>query len=276
MIFRRVLFCPPTYFQVRDVKNPFMRPGAEMNQQLALLQWQAVRAAFEKAGFETVTIEAVLDLEDMVFANNQVFVGENEAGPFIVPSRMRFVSRQREVPYFVKWFRARDYSVFDLELAGDDYLEGHGDLLWQPDGSKVWAGYGIRSSKPGIKKFFAAMRDIAIDVIPLELVDQTFYHLDTCLAPLSADAVLTYPGAFSKDALRAIRDNVDRVYEVSREEALQFVCNGVAAGNYYITPRMAPSLERALAKEKLTGVVVDTSEFEKSGGSVCCLKLFIP
>lgn len=275
MSLRRVLFCPPTYFQVRDVKNPFMRPGAEINQQLAIQQWQAVRAAFEKAGLDTLTIEAVSDLEDMVFANNQVFVGESKDGPFIVPSRMRFASRQREVPHFVEWFRGRGYNVFDLELADDEYLEGHGDLLWQPDGSKVWAGYGIRSSKQGVKNFFAAMRDIAIDVIPLELVDQTFYHLDTCLAPLAHDAVLIYPGAFSNQALQAIRDNVSRVYEVSREEALQFVCNGVAAGNYYISARVSASLEEALDNEKLTPMVVDTSEFEKSGGSVCCLKLFI-
>jgi hypothetical protein len=34
-------------------------------------------------------------------------------------------------------------------------------------------------------------------------------------------------------------------------------------------------LERALHREKLTPVVVSTSEFEKSGGSVCCIKLFI-
>ena len=59
-------------------------------------------------------------------------------------------------------------------------------------------------------------------------------------------------------------------------EALGFVCNGVAANGHFITPRLGPGLGRALEREELEPVVVETSEFEKSGGSVCCLKLFYP
>lgn len=274
MNFRRVLFCPPSYFEVRDVKNAFMSPDQPVDKKLALQQWRGVRAAFEKAGFETLAIDPAPDLEDMVFANNQVFVGESRAGAFIVPSRMRFSSRQREVPFFVEWFRKRGYKVRELAF-GEDYLEGHGDLLWHPDGSKVWAGFGVRSTKGGAEKFESSMQEMGIKVIPLELIDPTFYHLDTCLAPLSSDAVLIYPGAFSNEALRAIRLNVNRVHEVSRKAALQFVCNGVAANQSFITPAMCAELEKALEHEGLRPAVVDTSEFQKSGGSVCCVKLFI-
>src|SRR5688572_2747087 len=185
MTFSRVLFCPPTYFEVREMKNAFMRPGEPIDNALALQQWKAVRAAFEQAGLETLTIDPIPDLEDMVFINNQVFVGESKnTGPFIVPSRMRFASRQKEVPHVVKWFEARRYKVCDLDLA-NEYLEGHGDLLWQAGIVKVWAGFGVRSSKGGVEKFAAFMRELGIEVIPLELVDATCYHLDTCLAPLS-------------------------------------------------------------------------------------------
>lgn len=276
MRFQRVLLCPPTYFEVRDVKNPFMRAGQTVDKALALKQWEKVRAAFEQAGIEAVTIDAVPDLEDMVFINNPVFVGESrELGPFIVPSRMRFASRQREVPHVVEWFQGRGYKVCELDLAGE-YLEGHGDLLWQPDGAKVWAGFGARSRKGAVERFAAAMRKLGIEVVPLPLVDPIFYHLDTCLAPLSSDAVLIYPGAFSPEAQQAIYKNVGRAHEVTREEALKFVCNGVAANQRYITPQLTPMLERVLNREKLTPVVVSTSEFEKSGGSVCCMKLFLP
>jgi N-dimethylarginine dimethylaminohydrolase len=275
MTFRRVLFCPPTYFEVRDAQNPFMRPGQAVDKALALKQWQGVRAAFEQAGMETLAIDPVADIEDMVFINNQVFVGESrELGPFIVPSRMRFSSRQREVPHVVQWFHARGYKVCELDLTGE-YLEGHGDLLWQAESSKVWAGFGARSSKAGVERFAASMGKLGIEVVPLHLVDPIFYHLDTCLAPLSSDTVLIYPGAFSLDAQQAIHKNVTRAHEVSREEALKFVCNGVSASGRYITPQLTPMLERALHREKLTPVVVSTSQFEKSGGSVCCIKLFI-
>jgi N-dimethylarginine dimethylaminohydrolase len=276
MKFQRVLFCPPAHFEVRDAQNPFMRPGQAVDKTLALKQWEGVCAAFEQAGLESLTIDPVADLEDMVFINNQVFVGANkELGPFVVPSRMRFASREREVPHVVEWFRTRGYKLIELDLAGE-YLEGHGDLLWHPDGSKVWAGFGVRSSRAGVEKFAGSMRKLGIEVVPLQLVDPIFYHLDTCLAPLSSGAVLIYPGAFSPEAQQTIYQNVARAHEVTRDEALKFVCNGVAANRHYITPRLTPMLERALKRERLAPLVISTSEFEKSGGSVCCIKLLLP
>jgi N-dimethylarginine dimethylaminohydrolase len=271
----RALFCPPTYFEIRDVKNPFMRGAGPVNIEKAQAEWDDVRRAFEEAGVATEVIPAVPDLEDMVFANNQVFVGQTREGErFIVPSHMRFPSRQREVPYFVEWFRGRGYRVVELDLT-NEFLEGHGDLLWHADGSKVWAGHGFRNSRGGVERFAEAMHKLEIDVIPLELVDGRFYHLDTCFAPLTAEAVVIYPGAFSREALASIRANCPRVHEVEEQEALGFVCNGVAANGRFITPRLDSGLIRALARESLEPVVVETSEFEKSGGSVCCLKLFI-
>jgi N-dimethylarginine dimethylaminohydrolase len=271
---QRALFCPPTYYEIRDVKNPFMQNATPVDRDLARSQWDEVRRAFEAAGFATATIEAIPDLEDMVFANNQVFVGPHTDGPFIVPSRMRFASRQREVPYFVEWFRERGYRVFELDF-GEEFLEGHGDLLWNADYSCVWAGHGIRSSRGGVEKFSRAMAHMGIEVVPLELVDARFYHLDTCLAPLTAEAVLVYPGAFTGEALEDIHSRTPRVYEVGTEDALQFVCNGVVAGGRFITAQLTPRLAQALALEGLQPIKVETSEFEKSGGSVCCLKLFL-
>jgi len=271
----RVLFCPPTYFEVCDVKNPFMQNAAPVDKELALQQWEGVRRAFEEAGFALAGIDPVPGLEDMVFANNPVFVGRQEgAGPFIVPSRMCFPSRQREVPYYVEWFRERGYRVLELEF-GEEFLEGHGDLLWHADFSCVWAGHGIRSTRDGVEKFSLLMASMEIEVVPLELVDPRFYHLDTCLAPLTAEAVLVYPGAFTAAALATVHRRCPRVYEVGTEDALQFVCNGVAAGGRFITPQLTPRLSQALAIEGLRPVQVATSEFEKSGGSVCCLKLFV-
>jgi hypothetical protein len=39
---------------------------------------------------------------------------------------------------------------------------------------------------------------------------------------------------------------------------------------------MTPQLEGILQQESLTPVVVDTSEFEKAGGSCFCMKAFLP
>lgn len=269
-----VLVCPPTYFTVRDVKNPFMDVETPVDYDLAREQWDELCAAFHEAGFETLQIEPVEDLEDMVFTANQTFVGFPGRKPFAVPSRMRHESREREVPYFVEWFRKRGFEIVDVDL-GEEFLEGGGDLLWHPDGSRVWAGFGFRSSEGGVRRFAQSMESRRIPVRPLQLIDERFYHLDTCFAPLTAQAALVYPGAFDEASLKKLSEAFPRLYQVSELEALTFVCNGVVANDCYITSHVYDGVRAALAREGLEPRLVDLSEFEKAGGSAFCLKMLV-
>jgi N-dimethylarginine dimethylaminohydrolase len=269
----RALMCPPTFFDVREVKNVHMRHP--IDHVLAQHQWENLRRALEDAGVLVETVPPVQELEDMVFAANQVFVGESDKiGKFIVPSEMRYLIRQREVPYYVDWFQSRGYQVITLNLAGE-YLEGHGDLLWHPDRSKIYAGYGFRSTLGAVKKFAVAMQDLGFSVIPLQLVDDHCYHLDTCFCPLNQQAVMIYPGAYSSESLAEVRKGWERIHELTRVEAQQFMGNGIVVNGRYITPRITDNLSSILKQEGLTPVLVDTSEYEKSGGSVFCMKTFI-
>lgn len=265
-----VLLSPPTYYEVRDVKNPFMQRGHPVDRERAQRQWEGVCARFSEVGFEPLIIPAVEDLEDMVFTGDQVFVGRSlKEGKFVVPSTMRFYSRRREIPYVLEWFRQHGYQVLDLEL-NHDFLEG-GDLLWHLDHSVVWAGYGIRSTKVGVDRFAANMKELGIEVLPLEITDRMFFHLETCLTPLSAGAVMVYAGAFSPAAMAKIRERCTRVYEVDREDAMKFVCNGVVANGNYINGFVSHCAAEALEREEIVPAAVETSEFEKSGASVGAL-----
>jgi N-dimethylarginine dimethylaminohydrolase len=262
--------CAPTFFDVKEAKNPHMR--LPIDRVRAQHQWQNLCSALERAGVQVETIDPVKDLEDMVFAANQVFVGRSDKiGNFIVPSEMRYRIRQKEVPFYVEWFRARGYQVIALDLKGE-YLEGHGDLLWHPDRAKIWAGYGFRSTLGGVDRFSAAMNELGFPVIPLQLVDEHCYHLDTCFCPLNHEAVLICPEAFSPDSLASIRRGWSRIHQLTRDEALAFLANGIVANGRYITPHITPNLSRILQEEDLTAVIVDTSEFAKSGGSAFCMK----
>jgi N-dimethylarginine dimethylaminohydrolase len=270
---KTVLMCPPNFYDVREAKNPYA--GQAVDRAKARQQWDTLRRSLEDAGLKVELIDPVKDLEDMVFAANQVFIGEARNGEkFIVPSHMRYPSRQPEVAFYVDWFRRRGYRVIDLNL-GQEYLEGHGDLLWHTDHSRIWAAYGFRSTRGGVEKFTAAMAPMGFPVTPLKLVDPYCYHLDTCLSPLNLDAALIYPGAFSPPSLAAIRAGFSRIHELTREEAVQFMGNGIVANQRYITPRLNDHLSQILTQEGLTPIVVDTSEFEKSGGSVFCMKAFL-
>lgn len=273
---KHVLLCAPTYFDVVDSKNPYMPGGSPVDREKARSQWENLCSALEKSGYVVDTIDPAPGLEDMVFAANQIFVGWHETvGKFIVPSHMLHASRQREVPFFVDWFQSRGYKVMDLGL-GEQRLEGHGDLLWHPGWSRIYAGYGFRSTKIGVEKFADAMSRLAIPVVPLHLVDPYCYHLDTCLCPLNNEAALIFPEAYDADSLMVLRKNWKRLHELTVDEAHRFMGNGIVAGPNYITPYVTPHLEGMLNEEGLTPLIVDTSEFEKSGGSVFCMKVFLP
>lgn len=278
---KQVLLCPPTFFDVVDQKNPYMSRKSPVDRFKARAQWQALFSALQQCGFEVETIDPAPGLEDMVFAANQVFVGYKDGiGNFVVPSRMVHDSRQREVPFYLEWYRRRGYRIIELDWGADlhnnDYLEGHGDLLWHPDRSRIYAGYGFRSTRGGIEKFSAAMAGLGIPVVPLQLIDPFCYHLDTCLCPLNNDAVLIYPAAYSPDALQSLRKFWKRIHELTADEAHTFMGNGIVANGRYITPYTTAHLDDILHQEGLTPFLLDTSEFEKAGGSVFCMKTFLP
>lgn len=271
-----VLMCPPAFFTVRDVKNPFMRVDAMVDRDRAAHQWESLKNTFARLGVTPHVLEPADDLEDMVFAANQAFIGAGiRHARFAVPSRMRYSSRQREVPFYVDWLARNGFTVIDAALE-DEFLEGHGDLLQHPGRNLVWAGHGFRSSREGIAKFARAVQGEGLTVAPLQLVDEVFYHLDTCFAPLSEDAAIVYPDALDAESLDALRRGWTRLYDIERDDALQFVCNGVAVNERFVVSHLTPALRRILDREKLMPEIVDVSEFEKAGGSVFCLKALLP
>jgi N-dimethylarginine dimethylaminohydrolase len=271
----RVLMCEVDYFDVVDVKNPYMEGNiGAVDKARAREQWERLRRAFEEAGHEVVTIASVKGLEDMVFAANQVLPGMSRDGtPYVLLSRMCHASRQREVPYYRAWFERRGYKVYELADESDRF-EGQGDAIWHPGKQLLWGGYGQRTS---INAYRHISEVIDAPVIALELIDPCFYHLDTCFCVLREDAVMVFPGAFTREGREIIARIFPRVLEVSRREATDyFACNAHALdGKTVIMQRGAREAVSRLGALGFRVVEVDTGEFLKSGGSVFCLKMMI-
>ena len=73
---------------------------------------------------------------------------------------------------------------------------------------------------------------LGVEVLPLELVDPRFYHLDTCFCPLPGGYLLWYPPAFDADSQAVIRARIpmERRYAVCDKDAAVFACNAVGVG----------------------------------------------
>ena len=66
-------------------------------------------------------------------------------------------SRLNEVGNATRWYSQQGYRIVELELDGEEFLEGAGDLLWNCDGESVWAGFGHRSTRGAVDQFAALM-----------------------------------------------------------------------------------------------------------------------
>jgi N-dimethylarginine dimethylaminohydrolase len=271
----RILMCPPDYFDVIDVKNVHMEANVgAVDKRKAREEWEYLKREFERAGHEVLIIEAVKELEDMVFAANQVLPGMGEDGrPYVLLSRMCHPSRQKEVPYYRAWFKRRGYRILELtEDAG--FFEGQGDALWHPGRQLLWGGYGQRTS---LRAYEQVSERLGVPVIALELPRASFYHLDTCFCVLRDDAVLIYPGAFTAEDREMIHQMFPLVIEASRTEAEQFfACNATALdGRTVIIQQGASETVSELGRAGFNVIEVETEEFMKSGGSVFCMKMMI-
>lgn len=266
-----VLMCPPDFFDVIDVKNPFMKGRLNsVNRAEARQQWDALRRCFEEIGLSTNVIPAAKDCEDMVFTANQVFAGTNGRGAKIcILSRMKFPSRQREVPYFADWFKRNGYEIHELD--GDCVFEGGGDAIWHPGRRLIWGGYGQRTEQ-AVYPQIAALFDAP--VITLELTDPRFYHLDTCFCPLNENTALVHLPVLAKPAQGLIARVFPKLIEVDEQEATAFMtCNAAAFhGKNVVIQRGAEKTAERLREFGFQIHPVATDEFIKSGGSIFCMK----
>ncbi len=270
-----VLMCPPEHYDVIDAKNPFMASHiGTVNRRLARRQWEELVAAFKSAGKAVSLIEPIPGLEDMVFCANQTFVGvtpKMERICFL--SQMRHSSRRREVPAFEAWFKARGYTLVKLKDPSVSF-EGSGDAIWQPGKRLIWGGHGFRSQHEAYEELAQVFE---APVVLLKLVNERFYHLDTCFCPLTPEAVLIYPSAFDAASLELILKIFPIVLTANENEATRLLsCNAaVLDSKIAIVQKGASAVARHMQVMGLKVVEVDTSEFIKSGGSVYCMKMSV-
>jgi N-dimethylarginine dimethylaminohydrolase len=261
----RLLVCPPDYFRIAYEINPWMRRANRVDPTRARRQWEALMATLEKeVGVTLERMTPVPDQPDLVFTANAGSV----LGRRAVPSRFRHPERQGEERHFEAWFRDHGYEVHRLEEGL--YFEGAGDLLGLPE---LWCG-GYRQ-RSDIRSYVRLSEIFGREIIPVELVDPRFYHLDTCFCPLSGGELLYYPPAFDEYARTVIADRVpaDRRLVVPEAEALRFACNAVCVGRDVVLPTGCPETVRWLAGRGYRPRPVELDEFMKAGGSAKCLTL---
>lgn len=267
----RVLMCRPTHFGVRYVINPWMRGQVgRADHGRAMGQWQQLHDLLSTlADVEVIEPgDDARDLPDMVFSANAGLLLDNT----FIPSVFRVPERAGEVAIFRRWFADHGYTVEDLP--GDMPFEGEGDALFHPGQPLLWAGYGVRS---GIEPHAALTERLNVEVVSLRLVDQRFYHLDTCFYPLPDGRVVYFAPAFDEPSRLEIERRfapADRI-EVGEEDALRFTCNAIRLDHTIITNHASASLQSQLNAWGYKVATCCVDEFLLAGGAAKCMTLLL-
>ena len=262
---RTVLLCPPDYYGIEYEINPWMDRSHNALPELARTQWQGLHDQLQSLGCRVELISPQQKLPDMVFtANAGLLVGRQ-----FIRSNFRFSQRRGEEQHFENWFRERNYEV--LHLPEGLFFEGEGDALFC--GDTLFCGYRFRSD---VRSHQCLGEILKCRVISVELVQERFYHLDTCFCPLPDGGAIWYPAAFDEYGQRAMRHHISQLIEVVPDEAARFACNAVVIGQEMVLPEHCPALCATLSERGYQTHQLPMTEFLKAGGACKCLVLLLP
>ena len=252
--------CEPRYFETLDyVINPWMTPG-KINKEKAAQEWKQLVHVYKDQGITVEIIDQKKRSPDMVFATDQGIV----QGKNVLLSRFLKDERKRETTHYEKWFRENNYTI--TYLPEGVYFEGNGNsYIWR---DKIVIGVGYRANEETCK---AVGKLLGKEVIPLEIIDPAFYHLDVGFFPLNNETIFYYPPAFSEKSRGVLKKLVPNLIEFSKEEAYGFSANSVITDHHVIHQKGNPTFQKKLSDLGYLSIEVDLSEFKKSGGGIHCL-----
>ena len=257
---RRYLMAAPRFFNVEYVINPWMDTSTPVDALRALDQWEALRQTYADLGHTVELVEPVAGLPDMVYAANGGLIVNGKA----VVARFAHTERAAESIAHADWMSRNGFLPAETRHVN----EGQGDLLVV--GSTILAGYGFRTDR----RAHAEVADhVGMPIIPLELIDPRFYHLDTALAVLDDETIAYYPPAFAERSRVELAERFPDAIEVASADAYVLGLNVVSDGLNVVLPAAAAGFAEQLRRNGFRPVPVDLSELLKGGGSVKCCTL---
>lgn len=255
----KFLMCNPEYFTVSYEINPWMNVRNQVNNFLAIQQWENLVSKIESLGAEVYTMSGHPELPDIVFTANAGTIIDNQ----VLVSKFKYKERQPESVIYKTWFEKNGYSVLETDLD----FEGAGDALFC--NNTCYFGYGFRSNKDS---YFQNSEFFGKSVKFLRLINPYFYHLDTCFCPLSKNDALIFPGAFSEEDFQLLEPDLN-LLTVPEDEAVKFACNSICIDKTVIIASGCDKTAEILTNAGYKVVTVKLDQFSLSGGNGKCLTL---
>ncbi len=256
----RVLMCRPEHFTVSYRINPWMYPENPTDTNLALSQWSVLYDTYRNLGFQVDVIDPLAGLPDMVYSANGGFVLDGIA----YGAKFHHHERGPEGPAYMEWFRAQGFQVVEPV----EVNEGEGDFLLV--GDTILAASGFRSDTGSHQE----IADIyGREVVSLQLVNPSYYHLDTALAVVDSTTIAYLPSAFDERSLGILRERYPEAIIATEEDAAVLGLNSFSDGHNVVIAERAIAFAADLADRGYNPIGVELSELLLGGGGVKCCTL---
>ncbi len=218
-------------------------------------------------------------LSDIVFCADAGLSLPRLGRPLLLLPSMKYKHRQDELPYLKHFFKSIQLDTIDYP--GNEPFEGQAELKWFHGGRKAVCGYGYRSTKKTFVELDRLFQKLygkeKPELLMIRLVSPLYYHLDIAMLEYDDKRCIVHRRAISAASLRKLEHFLGKEHVTVLDTPDSFCLNAVVDGTHLITHKLTePHLKSKL--ESITGLTVkqvDTSEFEKSGGSVRCMTLDI-
>jgi N-dimethylarginine dimethylaminohydrolase len=200
--------------------------------------------------------------------------------PLVLLPSMKFPQRQAELPYLVEMYKEIGIPV--IPFPTKDVFEGQAELKWFFGGNLAVCGPGHRSTVKSFKvlaKLFEYVYGLhGLDpprLVITPLISADYYHLDVAMLEVNETTCIVHKRSMTPASIKALRAAGLTVHVIDTKDS--FCLNAVISNGVLITHKLTdPSLAKTL--KTLTGcdlIEVETTEFEKSGGSVRCMTLTV-
>lgn len=223
-------------------------------------------------------------LQDLVYTANLGIVPTHLAAcSDVVISNFTSGPRRAETPVGVDFFESMGYRATVCPFR----FEGEADLK-NLHGNVYAGGYGIRTERAAHAWL---EHNFDMRIVPLQMSDPRLYHLDCSIFPLTTEYTLVQTDGFQRHELEAL-SRYTQIIDVSASSARVGICNSVRCGKLIFNSscihdlRMGTSeydeekakiddLEKIAVMHGFELVLINTSEFQKSGAMLSCMVMHL-
>jgi N-dimethylarginine dimethylaminohydrolase len=271
----------PTTFDLTSDQygqNEYINKDPSIDRKKFMKQHKELENAF--SSIITYTLNDIHEsLPDIVFIANGGLSLPRISRTIILPN-MKYEQRKRELPYLIGIYNDLGLNMIPFPK---EIFEGQAELKWFHGGTLAVGGYGFRSTRKSFTVLDKLLSSIYSEkglqppkLLVLKLEDPLYYHLDVAMLEYDDTKCIVHKKAFSPESVASLKKFLGSK-NVSVIDVEDSIClNAVVDGDTLVTHKLDKKdkkLLEDLTKRKVHEV--NTSEFEKSGGSVRCMTLQI-